>query len=212
MSSVTFLFDGGRPMIRIHLATCLAILLCSVTWAAAQAADTPKQEPAPNTEQLWKDLAGGDAQKAYRSMWALVGDPARTLPFLKAHLHPVAAPDPAKLARLIAELDDSHFNTREKASTSLEAYGELAEPALRQALHKNPTDEVRRRLEALLDRMDGPLQPGTILQAYRAIEVLEHVGNAEAQEILRTVAGGAPGARVTREAKSSLERLAHRPR
>lgn len=199
-------------MHRIHLAICLAILLSSITEATAQTPNASKPEAAPNTEQLWRDLAGGDAQKAYRSMWALVGDPTRTLPFLKAHLHPVAAPDPAKLARLIGQLDDSRFSTREKASSALEAYGELAEPALRQALRKNPTDEVRRRLEALLDRMDGPLQPGSILQAYRAIEVLEHIGNPEAREILRVLAGGAPGARITREANSSLERLAHRPR
>ena len=44
----------------------------------------------------------------------------------------------------------------------------------------------------------------------RAIEVLEHIGTAEARQVLKSLANGAPEARRTREAKSSLERLAKR--
>jgi hypothetical protein len=185
--------------------------------ALALPLDPPKSDPpaskdeGPDTvEQHWKDLAGGDAQKAYSSIWAMVKSQTETVSFLKAHLHPVAAPDAAKLQRLIGELDDSHFAAREKASAALENYGELAEPALREALGKNPSTEVRRRLETLLSRLDGTLQPGETLQAYRAIEVLEHIGTLGAQEALQALAGGAAGARITREAKASLDRIARR--
>ena len=37
--------------------------------------------------------------------------------------------------------------------------------------------------------------------------VLERIGTPEAQNVLETLARGAPGARETEEAKASLERL-----
>jgi hypothetical protein len=44
----------------------------------------------------------------------------------------------------------------------------------------------------------------------RAIVVLEQLGRAAARQELRKLAGGAPGAEATREAKAALERLAKR--
>jgi hypothetical protein len=54
------------------------------------------------------------------------------------------------------------------------------------------------------------LRSGEELRGVRAVEALEHIGTAEAREVLQTLADGAP-ARLTREAKASLERLAKRP-
>jgi hypothetical protein len=42
------------------------------------------------------------------------------------------------------------------------------------------------------------------------LEVLESIGSAEARRILETLAGGAEGARLTREAAASARRLARR--
>jgi hypothetical protein len=39
------------------------------------------------------------------------------------------------------------------------------------------------------------------------VELLEHVGTAEAKELLRELAKGSPDARLTREAKAALDRL-----
>ena len=52
---------------------------------------------------------------------------------------------------------------------------------------------------------------GNSLQALRAVELLEHIGSREARQVLERLAKGAPEARLTREAKASLERLALRP-
>ncbi len=49
------------------------------------------------------------------------------------------------------------------------------------------------------------------LQMLRVMEVLEHIGTAEARQVLAGLAKGAPEARLTQEAKASLERLAKRP-
>jgi hypothetical protein len=59
------------------------------------------------------------------------------------------------------------------------------------------------------ERVNGTWPPKA-LRAVRAIHVLELAGTAEAKEVLRTLAGGAPEAPVTQEARASLERLAKR--
>lgn len=50
------------------------------------------------------------------------------------------------------------------------------------------------------------------LRALRSLEVLEHIGTPEAKQLLERLAGGAEGARLTREAKASLKRFAKRSR
>jgi hypothetical protein len=50
----------------------------------------------------------------------------------------------------------------------------------------------------------------SVLQSLRAIEVLEHIGTADAKNILQSLSSGAPQALVTCEAKASLQRLARR--
>ena len=44
----------------------------------------------------------------------------------------------------------------------------------------------------------------------RAVEVLERIGTPEARQVLAKLADGAPEARLTQEAKASLQRLAKR--
>ena len=64
---------------------------------------------------------------------------------------------------------------------------------------------ILRRIEALIERI-APER----LRPLRAIEALEHIGNSEAQELLKKLSQGAPEARLTQEAKASLERLSKR--
>ncbi|HKB34805.1 MAG TPA: hypothetical protein VKD72_00015, partial [Gemmataceae bacterium] len=49
------------------------------------------------------------------------------------------------------------------------------------------------------------------LLALRATAVLERLGTTEARRLLQTLAVGAPGARLTEQAKAALGRLARRP-
>jgi WD40 repeat protein len=154
----------------------------------------------------WEALASDDAKAAYAAMWELVADPERSTTFLRQRLRPVPRPKPGQVAQVIAALDADKFVERQRATRELETLGEVAAAELRQLLEGKPTLEVRRRVEALLARLEH-VPAGENLRTLRAIEALEHIGTAEARDALRGLAEGGPGARRTLEAQAARERL-----
>jgi len=152
----------------------------------------------------WADLAKEDYGAA-AALAGLVRSPGRSVPYLAERLRPVEALTPARLTRLLADLDADDFDAREAASRDLERLGEQGEADLRRALDGPLPPEVRRRVEAFLDRAaSGPL-PET-LRALRTVEALEHSGTPEAVRHLEALAKGAPEARTTQAAKAALTR------
>jgi RNA polymerase sigma factor (sigma-70 family) len=158
-------------------------------------------------EDLWNDLAGDDASRAWRAACTLSAAPEQTLPWMREHLHALSAADAGRIARLLADLDGDEFADRERAARELEKLGELAEPALRKALAGQPGAEVRRQVERLLAKLDGPVRAAEVRRGLRAVEVLEQVGTPEAQRELARLAREAPGGRIEKEAKGALKRL-----
>jgi hypothetical protein len=73
---------------------------------------------------------------------------------------------------------------------------------MRQALEGKPNPEVRAHLTRLLQELEGPER----LRRLRVIEVLEHTADPKALELLRALAGGMPGARLTDEAAAARQR------
>jgi WD40 repeat protein len=159
-------------------------------------------------ESLWNDLAGADAGKAHRAVWALVAAPDQSVPLLGRRLRPRKDTAPAETSRLIAALGSPSFAERERAAEELAKRGELAATALAKILSGGPDPEVRRRAEILLDQVDGLVTDPERLRELRAALVLQQVGTAEARRVLEDLARGDPEARLTREAKESLRRLA----
>ena len=112
---------------------------------------SPKERAA-----LWAELGSADAARAYRAVRTLIraGEPAAS--FLADRLQPIPAADAQEITRLIADLDSERFTVRAKAEGELEKLAERAEPALRRALEgKPPSLEFRRRIERLLQRVQG---------------------------------------------------------
>jgi hypothetical protein len=140
----------------------------------------------------------------------LVAAPERVVPLLASKLSPAAPASEQELRKLLTELDSSSYERREAASRRLVELGDLAEPGLETTLKANPSSEKRRRIEQILG-MPRVVRVPEKLRAIRAVEVLERIGNAEARRMLETLAGGASEARLTREARTSLERLDRRP-
>jgi hypothetical protein len=170
-----------------------------------------KELSADTLKQLWAELAGTDAAKAYTAIWTLAANPEQTLLLLNQHLRAAPPIDPKRIQALIAQLGHDDFARREEAERELKKLGEAAEKALRAVEERSPSLEVRRRVQALL-ASPPPWTPqdSKSLQRYRAIRVLEQIGSPGAQELLSTLGNGAPEARLTREAKTSMERLSRR--
>jgi dipeptidyl aminopeptidase/acylaminoacyl peptidase len=156
-------------------------------------------------EELWADL-GRDAGPAFAAHRVLASRPVEAVSFLNEKLAPVAAANPAVIARLIKDLDSRRFAVRERAVGQLARLEGQAERALRQALADHPDAEVTKRLQGLLERLERPVLSPEELRASRALELLEQLNAPGAKQLLRTVAGGAPAARLTREAREALDR------
>jgi WD40 repeat protein len=160
-------------------------------------------------DALWDDLSSSDVEKAYRALRALVNAANQAVPFLGQRLRPAEAVDPETMTGWVAELDSSSFAARKKAREELEKAGDAAEPFLIRSLQAKPSAERRRELKQLLAVLDWGARPER-LRMLRSIEALEAIGTVDAQRVLSTLAAGAPGSRLTQEAKDSLERAAKR--
>jgi WD40 repeat protein len=163
------------------------------------------------TDEKGKPLEPWDGQYVHRAVWSLVGASDQTVAFLKGRLTPIPEVAPARLARLIEELNSPRFGVRERASNELAKLDDAAEAALRKATEGKPSLEMRRRAEQLLARLDHrPQMPPERLRTLRAIEVLERINSDESRRLLRAVAAGVPDAWRTREARAALHRIALR--
>jgi RNA polymerase sigma factor (sigma-70 family) len=155
---------------------------------------------------LWETLSTGSAAKAYPAIWSLVATPRRTVAFFKDHLKPAKTLPAEDIEQLIARLDSNQFQERARATADLEELREQAEPALRRRLVKQPLPlELWQRIEGIL-KESKPISPER-LRALRAIQVLEQIGNRDAQALLQHLAQGAAQAPQTEQAKAALKRM-----
>jgi WD40 repeat protein len=187
------------------------ILLWDAASITRRPGPTVRELSAAELESLWADLAQDDAQRAWKAIGTLVSAPESAVAFLTKHLAPAPPPDLQKIDRMIADLGSEQFQKRAQAVRELEAAAELAEPALRQALKAKPALESARRIETMLAKLEMQILTADILRGLRALEALENIGTPAAARELSRLARGAPASRLTREAQSSLERLAKRP-
>jgi hypothetical protein len=156
---------------------------------------------------LWDDLADNNAAKAYQAINLLAASPAEAGPFLKARLKPIPHVDPKLVDKLFGELNSEKFKVREKATFELEKLGDLALGELQKRLLQKPTLEMRQRMDKLLLKVLGPVTSPEMIQQMRAIEALEKMGTPEALDVLVALAQGAPGHRVTEDARDAAKRL-----
>jgi WD40 repeat protein len=181
----------------------------ALVWAVHGAPPLRAKFTPADLDDLWDRLASADGVRAYDALCVLAARPD-AVSDLRERLRAPAAPDARVLTALVKDLDSDRFDARQKAVAELERLEEQARPTLRQALTGNPSAEVRRRLEQLLDRLDGPVPPPQRLRRLRAVEALERIGMGEAREVLRGLAAGGGDDRLAEEAKAALARLARR--
>jgi WD40 repeat protein len=207
IQSLAFSSDGRTLASASHDTT---VLVWDIAGNRIPTKARPRTLSPKETEDLWSTLATKDASQAYPALLSLVDAPEDALRLLAKRL--VAAPvtDPQAIAVLIADLDHKSFARRQKASRKLESLGEVAAPAIQMALAGNPSLEVSKRLDALLNKLNSALPTAEVLRQLRGLEVLERIGRGPAREILKKVAQGASGSRQTEAANAALARLARR--
>ena len=156
-------------------------------------------------ERCWADLASSDGPRVLDAFWKLAADPKETVRRLKENFRPPPF-DIKLLPVLLKDLASTSFAVREKASRQLEH--EDALPGLRKSLGRLPDLETRRRVQAILNKLEGgPLDGPGNLRRYRAVQVLEQIRTPEAARLLGELTQGAVGTLLTREARASLGRL-----
>ncbi len=166
------------------------VFLWDVTGLATERFRSSGPLSATKREELWRELQGNDAARAYQAIGVLAAAPRQAVPFLKERLRP-ATVGAAQVARLLADLDADDFAVREKATGTLAQLGKTVQPALQRALKDSASAEVRKRVADLLDRLAGASFPPEFLAGLRATEILEILGSAEARAVLQGLADGA---------------------
>ena len=180
-----------------------------LVWDLSTFPTEPLEPVTDETERTacWADLLG-DGSSAYAAVWRLSESRSgAVVQFLGTRLKPVVGPDSKVVGRLIADLGNDDFPTREAAQGQLAKLGPLAGAELRRAASTNESPEVRDRAAELLRKMPDPIPKGEVLRTVRAIAILERIGSVEARKVLSALAAGANGARETEEAHAALERL-----
>jgi WD40 repeat protein len=99
-------------------------------------------------------LLGGDQPESEEAGKVFSAHSVEAVSFLRDQLRHAAALD-APYARLIKDLDDDEFTTREKASQQLKEAGLKAEFALRMALEANLSKEAARRIREVLESLSA---------------------------------------------------------
>lgn len=156
-------------------------------------------------DAAWAALANADAKSAFDGCRALIAGGGESVRLIRGQLKPIPPPDPAQVRQWIADLGHAKFEVREKATSELTRLIDVVWPALREAVEKSESAEIRARARRILPQPEGTTPE--MLRAVRSLEVLERIGTADAKRLLAELGGGAEGSRLTREARAAARRL-----
>jgi hypothetical protein len=113
---------------------------------------------------------------------------------------------------LLAELEDDSYARREAARQEILGLGEQPLAALRGRFRENPSADLKRLLEGLLEDLEPSANASGRLRDSRALAVLERIGSDAAQRLVQRLASGAEGCSRTEMVRAALRRLQRRAR
>jgi len=158
-------------------------------------------------DAIWSDMASENVETAYKAIVRFTGSRDAAVKYIERNVTPLRASDAKQVAALLSQLDSETFAVRENAMNELRTLGDSAVPRLRQMLSGKPSEEARRRITHLLEKLSAYPRSGERGRALRAVAVLEYVNTPQAQRLLKALAAGMPDGSLTQEAKAALDRL-----
>jgi hypothetical protein len=159
--------------------------------------------------ELWRDLQGSDGGKAYRALWNLAASPRPTVRYIEEKIKTLPALSRKQVRSLVGDLDNEQFVKRQKSMAELTTLGRWPAAELQAVLDKNPSLELRQRVETLLSKIrEQPFSKEQIL-ALRLVEVLEQAATPEARRLLERLSTS-DKEQFTEPARHALARLASR--
>jgi hypothetical protein len=203
-------FEGHQTLVMANFSPDGRLLVAAsedapcFIWDVAGTAHGQQKGGVIDGEQLWRDLAGADAKKAFLAMRQLAAAPGPAVELMRKNLKPRLAIDGPTIDKLIGDLDSSTFAVREAATADLMKIAEHIEPALTKA-RATASLEVRARLDQILEKTATP-SPERLRQS-RALGALEWIGTPAAAKLLADLAAGNGYDSLTIAAAAASERL-----
>jgi hypothetical protein len=176
-----------------------------------QAEPKPVELTAREAADLWERLALPDAREAALAAWQLTAARGQVVSVFKDRLTPIKPPDPEAVRAVAAGLGAPDWKKREATAAELRLLGGAVAPELRKIQTETGSPEVRSRIDGLVKEFEAaarsaPADPAT-LRDVRAVRMLSRVGTPAAEDLLRELAAGLPGAPRTVAAKAALEQI-----
>lgn len=157
--------------------------------------------------ECWVLLASDDARVAFKAIWRLEALPESWRFVIERLRKERADPEDKTVREFISQLDSDQFQVRQKANGELEKMNSAAVPAMRDALGKTHSPEMKRRLEQLLAKWPANTITPLLLRRLRALQILEFANNAESKEALGALVKNPVWEMEREEAQAALNRL-----
>jgi WD40 repeat protein len=206
-TSVAFARDGR---VAVSGSADTTLLLWDVTGLSPEGKLPRLILDAPALQNAWQELALDAAPQGNHALWNLVAAHQQGVTFLAGQVFLV---DPAHVRTLLRDLNNPSYIIRTKATKELARNGMWMKNTLQDALKNPESEEVRRRLEELLKKLEIP-NAVTIqqerLRVFRVLQVLEQTALPESVDLLRKMSLSAPEEDLRQEAQTALRRLTRR--
>ena len=163
-----------------------------------------------NLQAMWQALGKAQASEAFRTMGTMISETETTIALLQKEMQPAKEIpiDEDGIRKLVKELGNKRFAVRVKAEHALKKLGRQAQQFLHEAIDDpKTTQESQLRLRQLVALIEQQVSSPKDLQTRRSIEILERIGTPTARQLLSRLAGGAPSANITAQARAALERF-----
>jgi len=168
----------------------------------------------PERDGLWADLTGNDRVRAAAALRAFLATAPDHVGFIGERLRDTSVDKdlPARIQKLLADLDADAFDVRDRATDELVKIGGPAIEAVRSLTASAPSDEVRYRARFILRKLNAHTTPVSEAgRMARVVRVLERAGTADARVLMGKLADGEFGFAAAPEAKVALVRMGKNP-